>query len=74
MAGTARHDSEMTLRGGIRGFAIGAVSGAVLAILAAMVMAHFNMGTGGPGLHAAAGAAFGGGIGFFWGILAARHR
>jgi hypothetical protein len=62
-------NSRSTYAGGIRGFAYGAVAGALVAALGSFAMAYLNAGEGGPGLATAAGAAFGGGIGLLWGAI-----
>jgi hypothetical protein len=53
---------------------MGAVAGAVIAILVGIVFAIFNLGEGGPGLHAVAGAAFGGFVGLMLGMVRSRWR
>jgi hypothetical protein len=68
------NDSRATYSGGLRGFLIGAVIGAVVASLLGVIFAMLNFGEGGPGMHAMAGAAFGGLVGFMVGILSARRR
>jgi hypothetical protein len=67
-------DARATYSGGIHGFAIGAVAGALVAVLISAVFAWFDLGEGGPGLHAMAGAGFGGLVGFMLGALKARLR
>ena len=67
-------DSRATFRGGLHGFATGAVAGAVVAGLIGLLFAWLNLGEGGPGLHMMAGAAFGGLVGFMVGAIRARPR
>lgn len=66
------NDSRATYVGGLRGFMVGAVAGALAAVLISAVFAWFNLSEGGPGLHAMAGAGFGGLLGFMVGALKAR--
>lgn len=67
-------DSRATYRGGFRGFVTGAVAGAVVAGLLGLLFAYLDFGNGGPGLHMAAGAAFGGFVGFMVGAIRNRPR
>jgi hypothetical protein len=74
MANIQLQDSASTWVGGRNGFVIGAIAGALIASLIATLMVHLDAGAGGPGLHAMGGAAFGGMVGLFIGMLAARRR
>jgi hypothetical protein len=67
-------DSRATYSGGMRGFIIGAIAGALVASLLSVLFAMLNFGEGGPGMHAMAGAGFGGLVGFMVGIISARRR
>ena len=67
-------ESRLTLSGGRKGLIIGALTGAVVFALFSIIMDQTGIGTGGPGVNAFAGAAFGGLIGLMVGALRARHR
>jgi hypothetical protein len=70
----AINDSRATYGGGLKGFLLGAVAGALLATIISVVFAMFNAGEGGPGLHLMAGAGLGGLAGLMFGALKARRR
>jgi hypothetical protein len=72
MADTSR-DSGATYSRALKGLWIGAIVGAVLANVVGMLLGMINIQTGGPGLHAMAGAAFGGFAGFMTGLIASRR-
>jgi hypothetical protein len=70
----ALNDSRATYSGGLKGFLLGAVAGALLATIVSVIFAMLDAGEGGPGLHLMAGAGLGGLAGLMWGALAARRR
>ena len=62
-------NSRATFAGGFKGFAIGAVAGALFALMLSWFFMLLNAGEGGPALNMAAGAAFGGGVGLMIGAI-----
>ena len=64
------HQAHETMLGGIKGVAIGAAAGGVLAVLLASILdGLLRSGSGGYALHFIAGAALGGLAGFFFGAV-----
>lgn len=61
------HQAHETMLGGIKGIAVGAAAGGVVAVLLATILdGLLRAGSGGSALHFIAGAAFGGLVGFFF--------
>lgn len=74
MAHTNMQDSRVTFSGGVKGLAFGALAGGILAALLSTLFAALQFGEGGPGVHFISGAAFGGLVGLFIGMLGARRK
>ena len=73
MARDYTNDSRATFAGGRNGMILGAVAGALLFAIAALILDTMNVGSGGPGLGVMAGAAAGGLAGMMIGALRARQ-